>query len=310
MNSRAGIIVLMAIVVASGCGGSGDNTQQSSSQAIAVEGPVVQPTEIFEGSTVRAELNVENVGNLPSEVRVAADDTDENQGTEVMTDYCPDIFNIENFRASSTTTSSNQETYSLEPGHSLQLNWNLQQNGNVPLNGFRCDMKFEIPFTYRVDAYKQVQIKRSETAQTAEELNAKSSNGPLLLYIETIGSSAPSGSPVFLAGNEQREGDSPEALIQLENQQPEDSAFQGLIKVQDPEIQTSGGLKPIDINSDDCNYEPPLIIYNGQSEIIRCSIEYDDFSTPSITGQITASIDYEYVKTVGKQTVKVNSRGS
>lgn len=304
--------MLAFILIASGCGGDDDSTGQSSSQAIAVEGPVVEPTEIYEGSSVRAQLNVQNVGNIESEVQVAKDsvsDDSNGDGTEVLTDSCPDIFDIAEFRSSSTTVSTDKSSYTLQPDHSLQMNWILEQKGNVPLNGFKCGMSFEVPFTYEVDAFRQMQIKRSDDVETAEELNSKSSNGPLLVYVETIGSSAPEGSPVFLGPGPdgEREKDNPEALIQLENQQPEDSTFQGLVEVENPDISVSGGLTGADCNIDD---DDEIVIYNGQSEIIRCDLEYGSLDKPSITGEVNVNVDYKYVKTVGSQTVEVKSTGN
>ena len=313
MNNRAGLLVFSLIVIASGCGGGGNSTDQSSSQAIAVEGPTVEPASIREGSNVRAQLNIQNVGNIASDVEVKSENSDSNKGTSVLTNYCPDMFDIADFRGSSTTTSEDQGTYTLEPEHSLQLNWNLEQTGGVPLNGYDCEMSFQVPFTYRVDAFKQVQIKSDADTETAEELNSKSSNGPLLVYIETIGSSASEGAPVFLGPDEDtnRQGDSPEALIQLENQQPEDSAFQGLMEVETPEIETSGGLNGIDIG-EDCNIDPDdeIVIYNGESQVIRCDLEYGSISGPSITGQIDVSVDYKYIKNVGSQNVEVTTTGN
>jgi hypothetical protein len=310
MDTRAGLILFALIVVASGCGGNGggDDTSQDSSQAIAVEGPTIQPTEIYEGSSVRAQLNARNVGNIASDVRVGKEGTgSNNDGTRVLTNHCPDMFDIAEFRSSSSTTSSDKEVYTLEPGHSLQLNWNLQQSGGVPLNGYRCEMNFQVPFTYQVDAFQQVQVKSQEDAETAEELSSKSSNGPLLVYIEVIGSSAPEGSPVFLGPEGNREGDNPEALIQLENQQPEQSAFQGLMEIEAPEVEVTGGLDSID-----CGLDPneEIVIYNGESDIIRCNVTYGNIQGPSITGQIQTSVDYTYIKNVGSQQVQVNSDGS
>jgi len=99
------------------------------------------------------------------------------------------------------------------------MNWNLDQEGvSVPLNGYSCPVKFQVPFNYTVQAYQQLQIKQ-EDIETEVDLSSQTSKGPLSIAIETIGSSSRTGAPVFLAR------DSPEALIQIVNEQPEQSVF-------------------------------------------------------------------------------------
>jgi len=278
--------------VVSGCADSGGKV---SGEAISVTGPTLQPSDIREGASVQASLSVENTGEIPSQVIVGEN------GDQIMTDYCTDFFNINRFQASSSRNSDTVEKYDLNPGETVRMNWNLDQEGvSVPLNGYSCPVKFQVPFNYTVQAYQQLQIKQ-EDIETEVDLSSQTSKGPLSIAIETIGSSSRTGAPVFLAR------DSPEALIQIVNEQPEQSVFRGVIRVKNLEIESTG----VELGDGCRNIEQPIKIDRNQmSEIIRCDINTDLDGDRSKRAELTASADYTYVKDVGSRTVEVEYSGN
>jgi hypothetical protein len=311
MDQRlATLSVLFLAVVVSGCvgGGGGQGTQEQGGKAIAVHNIQVSPTEIFAGSNTRIRMSFSNVGELPAEVLIAKPGTGRNVGGQILTNSCPDIFDVASFSASSSNVSSTERSYALKPGYKVRLNWNLEQNsGNVPLNGYRCNLKFEVPFNYSVEAFKQLQVKTSGDVQGTEDLFSKSSKGPMKVELETIGSSAPSGAPTFL------QSDEGEVLIQISNKQPDENSFTGNIRMAPPDVtaRTIGfdGACP---NPEEVP-EDGLMLYQGQSKIFRCNLSWSGTNlgtAPSIKGEVFAQADYTYVKTAGTKTVKVKYRGN
>jgi hypothetical protein len=291
-NRNLALSLLFLAVVVSGCA---DNSGKVSGEAISVSGPTVQPSEIFEGASVQTSISVKNNGEIPGQILVG------DNGEKVMTNYCPDFFSVENFQAYSSRNSETAKDYTLEPGERVQMNWELNQEGvDVPLNGYPCDLKFQVPFNYSVQAYQQLQIKERDS-EAKVDLSSKTSQGPLSIAIETIGSSSRAGSPIFLAE------DNPKALIQLVNEQPENSIFKGLIKVRDLQLESSG------VKLQECsNFEQPIRINRNQmSKVIRCDITDTDLGgTPSKRAEISASADYTYIKNVGSKRVKVKYGGN
>lgn len=292
-EQKLALSLLFLAVVVSGCADGGEG--KVSGEAISVTGPTVQPSEIREGASVQASISAENTGEVSSNIMVG------DNGREVLTDYCTDFFTVNNFQASSSRDSETSNEYELNPGERVQMNWELDQEGvSVPLNGYSCPLKFQIPFDYSVQSYYQLQIKQEDT-ETEVELSSQSSQGPLSIGIETLGSSSRSGAPIFL------EGDNPEALIQIVNEQPEDSVFRGVMRVTNLEIEATGvelgeGCKNID--------ETITIDRNQMSDIIRCEINYDLDGSSSKRGEISAAADYTYVKNIGSRTVEVKYSGN
>lgn len=291
-HQKLALSLLFLAVVVSGCADGGGKV---SGDAITVSGPTIQPSEIREGASVQASISAENTGQIASNIIVGEN------GTEVLTDYCPDFFTINRFQASSSRNSDTAEEYNLNPGETVQMNWELDQEGvNVPLNGYSCPVKFQVPFNYSVEAYQQLQVKQEDT-DTEVELSSRSSQGPLSIGIETIGSSSRSGAPVFLSD------DNPEALIQIINEQPEDSVFRGLMEVKDLEIESSA----VELGEDCKNIEEPITIDRNQmSEIIRCDIDFELDDSSSSRAEISASADYTYVKNIGSRNVEVKYSGN
>lgn len=291
-QQKLALSLLFLAIIVSGCADNGGG--KVSGEAITVEGPTVQPSQIREGATVQASISAENTGEITSQISVGEN------GREVLTDYCPDFFNINRFQASSSREASTVGEYTLQPGETVQMSWELAQEGvSVPLNGYSCPVKFQIPFNYSVEAYQQLQIKQEDT-ETEVDLTSQSSQGPLTIAIETIGSSSVSGAPVFL------ERDNPEALVQIVNEQPEDSVFRGLMRVTDLEIESTG----VELGEGCKNIEEPIKINQNQmSKIIRCDINFD-LNEASRRAEISASADYTYVKNIGSRTVEVLYSGN
>jgi len=327
-DKRVLIILIFAFVV-SGCTGGGNNSS-SSSGAISVQSLSVQPSEIFAGSNVRVNMGIANTGQLPATLRVGED------GSSIMTSGCQDIFDIQSFSAESSNISDTRESYELAPEYEVSLSWNLLQNtDNVPLNGYRCNLRFEVPFDYSVESFRQIQIKQSENVENSE-LFAQSSQGPLDIQLEAIGSSAPSRAPVFL------EEDDAEILVRLVNRQTQSSRYQGLIELEPPALEARGvRFGEVDITSENVDIakdlaedipdidpdslspgddvrmcpdpssligSPELTINNGQSETLRCVIDWS-LTGPSMRGEIFAQTDYTFVKKAGSQRVDVRYRG-
>lgn len=291
-EQKLALSLLFLAVIVSGCADSGGKV---SGEAISVTGPTIQPSEIREGASVQASMRVENTGEIAGQVLVGEN------GREVLTDYCPDFFNIARFEASSSRDSSTSKNYNLKPGEIVQMNWELDQEGvNVPLNGYNCPVKFQVPFNYTVQAYQQLQIKQQDT-ETQVDLSSQTSQGPLSIAIETIGSSSRTGAPVFL------KGDNPEALIQIVNEHPEDSVFRGIMRVRNLNIESSG----VELGEGCKNVEEPIKIDRNQmSKIIRCDINVDLGDSPSKRAEISASADYTYVKNIGSRNVEVKYSGN
>lgn len=312
MDQRlAALSALFSVIVVSGCvgGGGGQGTESQGGQAIAVNQISVQPQEIFQGSNVRVRMSLTNVGELPAKLLVARSGASSNTGGQILTSYCPDIFDVESFSASSSNVSSTQRTYMLEPDYSVRMNWNLEQTGsNVPLNGYDCNLRFEVPFNYSVEAFRQIQVKDDPEVQGSEELFAKSSQGPMKLEIQAIGSSAPSGAPTFL------KNDSGEVLVQLVNKEPSEGSFLGTVSLGPPNIFARGMKFENQCPSDESIPESGTIsLFQGQSKIFRCNIDWSnhDFDlAPSLRGEVFARANYTFVKSAGTRGVRVRYRGN
>ena len=284
-------------VIVSGCiGPSGQQTEQESGQALTVSGPSIQPSSgtIREDSSVRVSMGVMNTGEMNGTLVAGRN------GDQIMTNYCTDVFEITDYEAQSSQTMDAQESYSLNPDWEAQFNWELQQTGDVPIMGQTCELRFEAPFNYSVDAYRQLQIKRSAEAGGEPQLTSQSSKGPLAINIELIGSSSEQGAPVFI------EEDSIEVLVRFSKKQSEDSPYQGLIDISNPELEAKG----IDIDRDSCEIPEQIIMYEGDSQVIRCDLDYGgSIGSPSITPQISVNADYKYTKDVPSRTVEVEYSG-
>jgi hypothetical protein len=317
------LTLLFLAVVASGClHASGEETTVTEGpESVTIQSLEVNPTEIYEGQNVRASLTAYNSGNLPAEVLVGEN------GTRMLTDYCPDIFhnNHNRFSAStSTTTETRQDKgakYSLEPGEKIDIRWLLEQEGNVPLIGKRCRLSFSVPFNYSVEAYRQVQIKQDRNTQGSPQLNSESSSGPLVMSLDTLAGAT--GRPgTYIAAED---GDNRiQLLIQLVNEEPQEEYRKGLVEIQEDSFYiqaseplnldervengewTSEGYSGTRCEMPDADFR----MYQGRSVTIQCNIPVpEDFDQPSVLSEITAGVDYTYIKNAGERTVQVDTRG-
>ncbi|PSH00671.1 MAG: hypothetical protein BRC30_02320 [Nanohaloarchaea archaeon SW_7_46_7] len=321
------LTVLAATLVSSGCIGGGGNGDGGlnigpGGKTITVTNFEVQPSEIRAGSTTQIRLGIVNTGGMSSNVTIASNKSSENLGRGILINSCPDIFEIKDFDAYSSRNPDPAEEYYLEPGNELEISWSLKNdNEDIPLNGYTCPIRMQIPFDYGVSAYQQLEVKENQETQGATTLESKTSEGPLNIHLETIGSTADQGPPKFI------EGDNKEVLVQLENTAPEESSYQGLVDLDSPRIESSENYK---INSTSCNMETTasgglvdslkidrtLRLYEGQSRVIRCGVELSnsnlqdgEISQPSIRGQITAHANYTYIKDLGEREIEVKYRG-
>lgn len=297
---RAALSLLAIIVLASGCAHT-DSDVSTDSGAVEVTKLDVTPGEIRSGSTVRIEMGVTNAGVLPADLIV--DRGGDLNGDAILTDYCSDLFDVKEFDSYSSSEQSTQKSYDLEREEEVRLSWELQQSGDIGINGARCPMKFKVPFNYTVEAYRQLQILRNDDVGSAQ-LSYQSSEGPLKLLIETIGSSSEKEAPFFI------EGDSVEVLIQLVNQEkPEEAKYSGAVEVEAPDVTTPNSGDEFRLGS--CDYggeNDTLTLYEGESQVIRCPANYS-LNDPSLTGEVRAKTNYTFIKNVGTREVQVKYDG-
>ncbi|MFB6175484.1 MAG: hypothetical protein ABEJ87_05970 [Candidatus Nanohalobium sp.] len=237
--------LLLSTVLASGCigGGGGDGGGLNigpGGKTVTVTSFKVQPKSILAGSSTQMHVGIVNTGVMPANVSVG------DKGTKILRNYCPDIFNIQSFSGYSSRVSSTEDSYTLKPGGELQLRWTLKNSnkGSVPTYGYKCPLSMQIPFDYGVSAYQQLEVKRDRDVQGATELQSRTSQGPMTINLEMIGSTSKKGAPTFI------KGDRMEVLVQMENNAPEESSYQGLVSLKEPVIGTSDRFK---INKSSCN---------------------------------------------------------
>lgn len=226
-------------------------------------------------------------------------------GDRVLTNRCRDIFDVTTFEVRGPGDISGSSRYYLPERGEVRFNWVLENinTGNVPINGYSCNLKFQVPFDYTVTAYRQLQFKESEEIQGTPNLNSRSSKGPMAFRIETIGSTSDKPS-TFL------EGDQPEIAIYMVNQGQEGTSYTGFINAKVPNIEASG----FSLENSNCDRDPgeTITMYRGESERIRCYVDqsvFDDLDG-SLRGEITAETNYTYVKNLGQKKVKVEYRGN
>ncbi len=316
-NQKLVLSLLFLVVIASGCsdGGGGETTSEGKG-AINVHRLNVQPTQIYQGKTVGVSMDIVNGGNLPAKFDPG------DKGERVMKDYCPDIFeNSLGGYHESTPATDMGGYYLIEPKQQIKLRWQLNQKGNVPLYDLKCDLKFEVPFNYTVRAYKQIQIKK-ERGVEASQLNSESSAGPLFLAIETIGSTAKEGQSTFIA-EESGEDKEFQILIQLQNQEAEDYG-KGVVDIDEGSlfVQLEGPVSSMDFREEYGSFgshcgldnDAKLRIFEGKSRVITCTVDLPKktslSSSPSVVSEISAGVNYTYIKDAGSRTVTVKYSGN
>lgn len=330
------IFLISAVIVVSGCinGGSGQDEVDEGVTAIDVVELEVTPNEIFSGGSIDASLTLENTGNANATL-ITDRGAEDPLGTAVLESYCPDLFRIESFRAESDTVEATQHEYQLQPGEQLSMIWNLRQFDEERIrfyDGDSCQLDFAAPFEYSVEAFQQLQIRDNDDLE-APNLETRSSRGPMLLSITTIGSTSQFNEPYFIEEDFHRDHEV-RAEIEMINQIPEGGEH-GIVDAEPPEIELIGGSLEESISLDEeitvpengeeeeverCGIPSGIYLYGGDSTIIGCDLNlYDDehYSNGEVnllTGrtsitEIRARADYEYNAPMGSRTVEVQFRG-
>lgn len=312
LNKDNSVLAIIALtIVVSGCinGGGSSETQQDGVQAIDVTGMDITPNQIFAGDSVTASIEIHNRGNHEAELIAELEDVDEHRGSRILESYCPDLFRIQNFDIQSERYHETQESYTLQPGEAIGMNWNLEQFDEERVQFFTdsgCDIRFSAPFNYSVESFQQFQIMSDNNVEPSN-IESRSSQGPMFLDINMIGSTSDQGEPYFLSEDLSTAGGI-DARLQLENQIPEDADMQGTISSQPPEIEL------IDNGELDKECESPdnIYLYGDDSSMILCEISSteDVPSGRSEIFEIRAESDYQYSAPLGSRNVEVSSRGN
>lgn len=291
MDERSVIVLLVLTVLASGCADS------SGGEGISVTELSVEPSQIYSGSETSVSMSVRNSGLLEGELI-----TGEN-GKNVLTNHCTDIFSITEYRASSSRESETADDYSLGRGEEARFYWRLDQIdvNEVPLQGYRCNLKFELPFNYSVNAFQQLQFKENREVEGSTRLQNKVSQGPLRIVTEVIGSTSNQANTILTQ-------DDASIYITVENTDSEDSPYQGLIELNRINITSSNNIE-LNPNSDtECGSGDSVTLSTGGQQIYRCSIKPSEMNAPSIRGEVNVKADYTFVKDVGERNVQVQYR--
>lgn len=219
----------------------------------------------------------------------------------ILTDRCRDFLNVEDFSVIGPGDIESSK-YTLPPRNEVRFTWVLRnpESSNVPLNGHQCNLRFQVPFDYTVNAYRQIQFKDSRDTSGVPGLESRSSKGPMMLNIDTIGSTSDQASTFI-------EGDNAEVRISMINQAEEGTSYTGFIEAEVPEINAEGFSL-----EDDCGEisQDSLTMYEGESQSIRCDIIPDENIDGSIRGEVTAKAEYTYVQNLGSRTIEVEYRGN
>lgn len=313
---KAALSLLFMTVIVSGCINGSNGTQAEGEQSITVTELSVQPSQVYEDSSTRATLEAVNTGNLAAEIQLGE------EGSEVLKDHCQDIFELEEFSSTLSRTIEpleGENSYKVEHGDSMRLSWTLQQTGHVPLYTLDCDMRFELPFDYSVQAFRQIEIKQDRDVEGSPNLESTSSTGPMKLEIGTVPGALGDSSTYTV-----EDDGNITVHMQLINQQPEQGYRKGVIGVDRDslEIDLSEELKQMIDSSDNgveinqvekdlCSVPEDLTLYEGRSATITCDIPVPDESEldePAIITEINAGLNYTYSKNAGTQSVTVERR--
>lgn len=296
------------VLLTSGCFDS-TSTQSDGGEAIDIIEMSVTPDTIYADSSTTAILQIRNSGLLDANLTIDSDWSREdeehpNYGDRLLTNRCRDIFEVDEFTARGPGDES-KDRYNLPRGTEARFTWSLSsEDANVPLQGLSCNLRFEVPFDYSVNAYRQLQFLEDDSVEGVTNLDSRSSRGPMAIKIDTIGSTSSQGSSTFV------EGDSPEVIVRLRNQAEEGTQFTGIIEADVPEINPVGFEF-----EDECQGalgEEEITMYEGESQPIRCKISDEVFEelTGSARGEVTVSSEYTYVKDLGSREVNVQYRGN
>jgi hypothetical protein len=281
--------LVLLTVAASGCMDDGNQA------GISVTELNVEPQSIRAGNSISVNVEAVNAGLLQGSVRVG-----ESNGNQILTNYCPDYFDVEEFDASSSRTTEDQSIYDVGEGERIRLHWRLSQEGEkrIPLPGYTCSMKFEMPFTYTVKGYKQLQVLEDREVEGSPNLATDISAGPLSIDMRIVGSTAQQSNTIL-------KEDDASLYLTAYNSDSEESPYQGLIEINDFSIVGSGAISL----GDECGDLSSVALSSGNEEIYRCPIIVDEFSSPSARGEIDAKFNYTFVKDLGERNVEVKHDG-
>jgi len=306
------LTLLVVTVFSSGCINGG---HAEGPESIEVQELTVNPSTVYEDSNLDAVLEVSNIGTLSGNISIEED------GDNIMADQCQDFFDLEDFNYNAPPTAEiGENQYRLEQGDSLRFTWGLRQSGNVPLYDVSCDLRFEVPFNYSVQAFNQIEVRENLDVEGAEQLDSRSSSGPMTVLIDTIPGMAGQRGVYSLEDDEEIT-----TYMRLQNQVTEDGYGTGIIGIEDDslEIDIPEELyteeaedrlreEEIDTASEEmCDLpEQGLTMHEGSSEDIRCDLDMpDELEGPAQIFEITASAEYEYLRDAGSRNVEVARRG-
>lgn len=294
------VIGLLSIaLIASGCGDT------PAKQGIVVNELDVDPSTMMAGGLTTVSVEAENAGLLEGSVDIGGEDN----GSRVLTNYCSDMFKIKEFSASSSRSSKEQSVYDLKQGDRIRLNWRLNQfnSEEVPLPGYNCNMRFQIPFNYTVNAYKQVQVKESRSVEGSKDLAEDMTRGPLGIDMELVGSTSDQRNTLLT----QDDNSSSLYITTYNRGDNEENEYKGMIRVGEMDVELKGNDK-INLTGHEggkCGNATSAALASGGEKIYRCNFEFDEFDDKAIRGEVTASVNYTYVRDLGSKNVEVKYNG-
>jgi hypothetical protein len=292
------------VLLASGCTGTSGEEPQGS---VMVERFTATPSQLYasDSSFVRLQIQAVNTGTSDAELAVGQD------GNEVLRDSCPDFFKVSSFDARTSTTPETRESYDLEPGSSVDMDWrlDLRDGIRIPLQGYECGFNALLQFNYSTSTFEQVQVKPSEDVENVP-LDSGSSPGPMNLVIEPVpGTLGAEQTGRYVSGPD----DTVTVLFRLQGM-PSDGES-GAVEVDESSFEASV-TQPLSTDSSaqnigpsDCSNYPDssrdLVLRQGESVDVRCELDIGSADASRVP-QISASVDYTYLKNPGERTVRVD----
>ncbi len=312
MRRYALAVLLFTVVLAAGCTPGGGDTQAP----ITVRELQILPQQIDEGTDFRAELIVANTGENEAELEFG------DRGRQVLVDYCRNDFQIEEGSFDiSTTGDVGSEAVTLPPGQEASLTWNIQHTGNVRGEvGDTCQFRFELPFRYEVSSFQEVELVESAETDFSNSFSRQTSSGPLIFGVEARGGIG--NRPVYVAGDDpismrlQLQNHGEEARGGLVNVHPETMHITATDPLEmDETLEVDGRDVDVDVEGD---YDEPRCdfgstadfrLVDGVSRVFSCRIPTPDIDLPARTADISAEMEYTYIKSAGTRTVHVRDIG-
>jgi len=236
-------------------------------EVLALQQFSLTPSKVLEGKTTTVTASISNKGKEDVVLHLGKN------GRSLLKNYCRDLFSLESY--SSTLKSQtrgvkevNSKQVTLKPAEKLEANWILRA-GQVP-KIYSCQLELERSYEYSVSNHKQVQIKQSESIESAQINNDKSQRGFVQVKLETGSSSYLAGETIYLH-------------VLLENK------GQGTADIKEITVnypQLSGSCQLPNAES--------LILSPGAKHKFRCVISKQQLEVPSQMYRISASARYKY----------------